>query len=77
MRSSNFSTNPVIFSAHLISLLYYSKIRSINGEFAFTYTFIVQGVWIWGTPIDGFTPDGEPIQVLVLDTEGLGATDEE
>ena len=34
-------------------------------------------MWIWGKPIDGFTPDGEPIQVLVLDTEGLGATDEE
>ena len=39
--------------------------------------FLLQGVWIWGKPIDGFTPDGEPIKVLVLDTEGLGATDEE
>ena len=27
--------------------------------------------------MDGFTPDGEPVKVLVLDTEGLGATDEE
>ena len=36
-----------------------------------------QGVWIWGKPVDGFTPDGDPIKVLVLDTEGLGATDEE
>lgn len=27
--------------------------------------------------MDGFTPDGEPIKILVLDTEGLGATDEE
>ena len=39
--------------------------------------FLQQGVWIWGKPIEGFTPDGEPIKVLVLDTEGLGATDEE
>ena len=38
---------------------------------------VLQGVWIWGKPIEGFTPDGEPIKVLVLDTEGLGATDEE
>lgn len=37
----------------------------------------VQGVWIWGKPIDGLTPDGEPIKVLVLDTEGLGALDED
>ena len=27
--------------------------------------------------MDGFTPDGDPIKILVLDTEGLGATDEE
>lgn len=38
---------------------------------------VVQGVWIWSRPLDGFTPDGDPIKVLVLDTEGLGATDEE
>ena len=37
----------------------------------------LQGVWIWANPIEGFTPDGEPIKILVLDTEGLGATDEE
>ena len=34
-------------------------------------------MWIWGKPIDGFTPDGEPIKVLVMDTEGLGALDED
>lgn len=37
----------------------------------------LQGVWIWGKPVEGLTPDGDPIKVLVLDTEGLGATDEE
>jgi hypothetical protein len=37
----------------------------------------MKGVWIWGTPIDGRTPDDEPIKVLVLDTEGLGALDED
>lgn len=37
----------------------------------------MQGVWIWGKPIDGTTPEGDPIKVLVLDTEGLGALDED
>ena len=36
-----------------------------------------KGVWIWGKPIKGTTPDGDPITVLVLDTEGLGALDED
>ncbi len=34
-------------------------------------------MWIWGKPINGFTPEGEPIKILVLDTEGLGALDED
>lgn len=34
-------------------------------------------MWIWGKPIDGTTPEGDPIKVLVLDTEGLGALDED
>lgn len=36
-----------------------------------------KGIWIWGTPIPGFTPSGEAINVLVMDTEGLGALDED
>lgn len=36
-----------------------------------------QGMWVWPKPIQGFTPDGEPINVLVIDTEGLGALDED
>jgi chromosome segregation ATPase len=36
-----------------------------------------KGLWIWGTPIPGFTSDGEAINVLVIDTEGLGALDED
>ena len=34
-------------------------------------------MWVWGRPISGFTPDGEPINVLIVDTEGLGALDED
>ena len=31
----------------------------------------------YGSPIPGTTPDGEPIDVLVIDSEGLGALDED
>jgi len=36
-----------------------------------------KGIWVWGKPIQGYTPEGDPIQVLVMDTEGLGALDED
>ena len=36
-----------------------------------------KGLWIWGTPISGFTPDGQPINVLVIDSEGIGGLDED
>lgn len=36
-----------------------------------------KGVWMWGKPVDGLTPEGDPIKVLILDTEGLGALDED
>jgi len=34
-------------------------------------------VWIWSKPIYGKSPDGEDIKILVMDTEGLGALDED
>ena len=36
-----------------------------------------KGVWMWSKPVDGLTPDGDPIKVIILDTEGLGALDED
>lgn len=41
----------------------HTKVRIIN----------IKGLWIWGWPVTGFTSDGESIQVLVIDSEGLGA----
>ena len=32
---------------------------------------------MWSRPLQGQTPDGDPIQVLIMDTEGLGALDED
>ena len=34
-----------------------------------------KGLWIWGQPITGFTPDGAPINVIVVDSEGIGGLD--
>lgn len=36
-----------------------------------------KGMWIWGRPIQGLSPEGESIKVLIVDTEGLGALDED
>ena len=36
-----------------------------------------KGLWIWKHPVQGTTPDGESVDVLVIDTEGLGALDED
>lgn len=35
-----------------------------------------KGLWLWSKPVEGRTPDGEKINVLIVDTEGLGAFDE-
>jgi hypothetical protein len=34
-----------------------------------------KGLWCWGTPIKGTSTDGEPVNIVVIDTEGIGALD--
>lgn len=36
-----------------------------------------KGLWCWGTPSKGTSSDGEPVNILVIDTEGIGALDED
>jgi len=36
-----------------------------------------KGIWIWGTPIKGYSPEGEPVNLLIMDSEGIGSTDED
>lgn len=36
-----------------------------------------KGLWIWGSPIKGYSTDGEPINILIIDSEGIGALDED
>ena len=36
-----------------------------------------KGLWCWGTPLKGTSTDGEPVSIVVIDTEGIGALDED
>jgi hypothetical protein len=36
-----------------------------------------KGLWMWGRPLSGTTSEGESCSVLVIDSEGLGALDED
>ena len=36
-----------------------------------------KGLWIWDTPIVGYTDSGEQLNVLVVDSEGIGGLDED
>ncbi|OMJ79820.1 hypothetical protein SteCoe_20069 [Stentor coeruleus] len=36
-----------------------------------------KGMWIWGRPLLGRTSSGEPCSILLIDTEGIGALDED
>ncbi|CAD8091386.1 unnamed protein product [Paramecium sonneborni] len=36
-----------------------------------------KGLWMWGKPLLGQTSDGESCSILVVDSEGLGAPDED
>ena len=36
-----------------------------------------KGIHIWGSPVSGTTASGEPVNILVVDSEGLGGLDED
>lgn len=36
-----------------------------------------KGMWIWGRPLLGKTCNGDPCSILLIDTEGIGALDED
>jgi RNase P protein component len=36
-----------------------------------------KGIWLWGRPLNGSLPDGSPCSVVIVDTEGLGALDQD
>mgnify|MGYP002141076246 CR=1 FL=1 len=42
-----------------------------------TVNACTKGLWCWGTPIKGTSSDGESVNIIVVDTEGIGALDED
>ncbi len=36
-----------------------------------------KGLWCWGVPLKGLSPEGEKVNVLIIDSEGIGALDED
>jgi hypothetical protein len=36
-----------------------------------------KGLWMWAQPLIGYTDTGEKINVIVVDTEGMGGLDED
>ena len=42
-----------------------------------TINACTKGLWCWSKPIKGTTADGEKVNILVVDTEGIGAVDED
>jgi len=36
-----------------------------------------KGIWMWATPLAGFSADGTPVTVIVVDSEGIGGLDED
>ena len=35
-----------------------------------------KGIWVWGKPLKGQTPEGDIVNIVVVDSEGIGALDE-
>lgn len=36
-----------------------------------------KGIWMWGRPLPGVSASGEPVNIIVIDSEGLSAIDTE
>ena len=36
-----------------------------------------KGLWIWAKPVVGYSEKGEKLNILIVDSEGLGGLDEE
>ena len=42
-----------------------------------TVNACTKGLWIWGRPISATTSEGDPCSIIVVDSEGIGALDED
>ena len=51
--------------------------RSEGFQVGSTINSCTKGLWVWGKPLIGKTAKGELINILVVDCEGFGSTEEE
>ena len=51
--------------------------RSNGFDVGPTTNACTKGLWVWSKPIQGYTPEGEPLNVLIIDSEGIGSLDED
>ena len=51
--------------------------RSSGFDVGPTTNACTKGLWVWSKPIQGYTPEGEPLNVLIIDSEGIGSLDED
>lgn len=42
-----------------------------------TVNACTKGLWVWGRPISATTSEGDPCSIIVIDSEGIGALDED
>ena len=42
-----------------------------------TVNACTKGLWVWGRPISATTAEGDPCSIIVIDSEGIGAIDED
>jgi hypothetical protein len=42
-----------------------------------TINACTKGLWVWGAPVKGTTAEGEAVNILVVDTEGIGSLEED
>ena len=42
-----------------------------------TINACTKGIWMWGKPLKGESEDGKITNVIVIDSEGLGAVDQD
>ena len=42
-----------------------------------TVNACTKGLWVWGSPLKGQTAEGDMINILIVDSEGIGSLNED
>ena len=77
-RSDGFGVGPTINPCTKVIYIFAFHYAVIEFWYIFLHNsiFVNKGLWIWGTPIKGKDLDGNSLNIIVIDSEGIGALDE-